>query len=116
VNNRCQAPVIHCYTPTAPVRSGHGSQAPHRPSRRDPHVTARGNAKADIFLSAADASVFLATLGTVVREHGWSCFAYCLMPTHYHLLIETHAANLSVGMHSLNSAYARMFNAAHDRV
>src|SRR6185312_9539672 len=80
------------------------------------HVTARGNAKADIFLSAADASVFLATLGTVVREHGWSCFAYCLMPNHYHLLIETHAANLSVGMHFLNSAYARMFNAAHDRV
>ncbi|HXD68928.1 MAG TPA: transposase [Gaiellales bacterium] len=80
------------------------------------HVTARGNAKADIFLGAADASVFLATLGTVVRDHGWSCFAYCLMPNHYHLLIETHAANLSVGMHSLNSAYARMFNAAHDRV
>jgi len=34
------------------------------------HVTARGNAKADIFLCSADASVFLATLGTVVADHG----------------------------------------------
>jgi REP-associated tyrosine transposase len=80
------------------------------------HVTARGNAKADIFLCSADASVFLATLGTVVADHGWVCFAYCLMPNHYHLLIETPRPNLSTGMHALNAPYARMFNAAHDRV
>ncbi len=53
---------------------------------------------------------------TVVGEHGWSCFAYCLMPNHYHLLIETREANLSVGMHALNATYARMFNAAQGRV
>jgi REP element-mobilizing transposase RayT len=80
------------------------------------HVTARGNAKADIFLTSRDASVFLATLGSVVRDHRWSCLAYCLMPNHYHLLIETREANLSVGMHALNATYARMFNSAHDRV
>ena len=80
------------------------------------HVTARGNAKADIFLTSRDAEVFLATFGDVVRDRRWSCFAYCLMPNHYHLLIETHEANLSVGMHALNAAYARMFNVAHDRV
>jgi REP element-mobilizing transposase RayT len=80
------------------------------------HVTARGNAKADIFLTSRDASVFLATLGTVVGNHRWSCFAYCLMPNHYHLLIETREANLSLGMHALNATYARMFNAAHERV
>ena len=80
------------------------------------HVTARGNAKANIFLTARDASVFLATLGTVVGDHRWTCFAYCLMPNHYHLLIETREANLSVGMHALNATYARMFNAAHERV
>src|SRR4051794_40203609 len=80
------------------------------------HVTARGNAKADIFLTSPDASVFLATLGAVVRERRWSCFAYCLMPNHYHLVIQTREANLSAGMHALNAGYARMFNAAHGRV
>ena len=60
--------------------------------------------------------MFLATLGTVVNDHSWSCFAYCLMPNHYHLLIETPEPNLSSGMHALNATYARMFNAAHDRV
>jgi REP-associated tyrosine transposase len=80
------------------------------------HVTARGNAKADIFRTSRDAEVFLATLGNVVRDRRWSCYAYCLMPTHYHLLIETHEASLSAGMHSLNATYARLFNTAHDRV
>jgi REP element-mobilizing transposase RayT len=79
-------------------------------------VTARVNAKADIFLTSRDAAVFLATLGNVVRDRRWSCFAYCLMPNHYHLLIETHEASLSIGMHSLNASYARMFNTAHHRV
>lgn len=80
------------------------------------HITARGNAKANIFLTSRDGSVFLATLGTVVRDYRWSCIAYCLMPNHYHLLIETREANLSRGMHTLNATYARMFNTAHDRV
>jgi putative transposase len=79
-------------------------------------VTARGNAKADIFVTSRDASVFLATLGDVVRDRRWSCFAYCLMPNHYHLLIQTQEANLSAGMHAVNARYARMFNAAHERV
>src|SRR5262249_48898041 len=80
------------------------------------HVTARGNAKAAIFLTETDASVFLATLGTVVGDHRWACLAYCLMPTPYPLVSETPEANLSNGMHTLNATYARMFNAAHDRV
>jgi putative transposase len=80
------------------------------------HVTARGNAKAAIFVTSRDAEVFLATLGDVVRDRRWSCLAYCLMPNHYHLLIQTREANLSHGMHTLNATYARMFNAAHGRV
>jgi putative transposase len=80
------------------------------------HVTARGNAQADIFRTTHDARVFLEILGFTIPRRGWRCLAYCLMPNHYHLLVETPTPNLSEGMHALNSRYARGFNAVHARV
>jgi putative transposase len=79
-------------------------------------VTARGNSGGDIFRTRRDASVFLARLGAAVTSSRWRCLAYCLMPTHYHLLVETPDPNLSEGMHLLNTAYAAGFNAAHEHV
>jgi REP element-mobilizing transposase RayT len=80
------------------------------------HVTSRGNARAPIFLGDADRTSFLETLGEVVERHGWLCYAYCLMPNHYHLLLETPAANLSQGMRQLNGLYTQRFNRRHDGV
>jgi REP element-mobilizing transposase RayT len=80
------------------------------------HVTARGNARAAIYHSDADRLLFLDVLGTVIEERGWLCHAYCLMPNHYHLLLETPEANLSRGMRQLNGLYSQRFNRRHDRV
>jgi putative transposase len=71
------------------------------------HVVARGNSGANIFRTRRDASVFLGTLGAAVTSSQWRCLAYCLMPTHYHMLVE---------MHFLNTKYAAGFNAAHAHV
>ena len=38
------------------------------------------------------------------------------MDNHYHLLLETLDANLSVAMRDLNGNYAQWFNVTHDRV
>jgi REP element-mobilizing transposase RayT len=80
------------------------------------HVITRGNSGGDIFITHRDASVFLATLGVAVTSSRWQCLAYCLMPTHYHVLVETPDPNLSEGMHFLNTKYATGFNAAHEHV
>ncbi len=80
------------------------------------HVTSRGNARGDIFRSDVDRSCFLGVLADVVRIHNWIVHAYCLMDNHYHLLIETPDANLSLGMHGLNGKYTQRFNKAHGRV
>lgn len=80
------------------------------------HVIARGNSGRDIFRTRRDASVFLATLGVTVTSSRWQCLAYCLMPTHYHVLVETPVPNLSEGMHFLNTKYAAGFNVAHEHV
>ncbi|WP_038247101.1 transposase [Ghiorsea bivora] len=80
------------------------------------HVTSRGNAQTDIYLSDADRDIFLDVLTHVVERFDWVCHAYCLMSNHYHLMIETPKANLSRGMRQLNGMYTQRFNRAHHRI
>jgi len=80
------------------------------------HLTSRGNARQEIFLDDTDRELFLSTLSHVISRYGWLCHAYCLMDNHYHLLIETPKANLSLGMRQLNGVYTQTFNRSHRRV
>ena len=79
------------------------------------HVTSRGNARAKIYLTDGDRLEFLDVLDQVVSRFGWVCHAYCLMSNHYHLLVETPAANLSKGIQLLNGVYTQRFNRATKR-
>jgi REP element-mobilizing transposase RayT len=90
---------------------------PHRPLAAGLiyHITARGNAKAPMFLIAADYEVFLAGLGVARHLDGLLCHAFCLMPNHYHLLVETPRGNLDDAMQRLNGTYAMRFNRHHER-
>jgi putative transposase len=74
------------------------------------HLTARGNRRQRTFLDDQDRRVFLEITEAAARRRGWRCFAYCLMPNHYHLLVETPAADLSSGMQEINSRHAMWFN------
>ncbi|MDP2239479.1 MAG: transposase [Burkholderiales bacterium] len=80
------------------------------------HLTARGNARADIFVDDDDRRRFLELLGQEITQQGWRCYAYCLMNNHYHLLIETPEPNLVAGMRRLNGVYTQTFNRRHKRV
>lgn len=77
------------------------------------HITARGNRRQAIFEDDRDREQFLRLLADVVQRNGWQCHAFCLMPNHYHLLVETPEPNLSAGMHRLNGVYAQWFNRRH---
>ena len=87
---------------------------PRRPRTNYPgaitHVTARGNRRQPIYLDDKGYRIFLAVLEAVSRGRGWRCHAYCLMPNHYHAVIETPDGDLSTGMQYLNSRYAEWFN------
>jgi REP element-mobilizing transposase RayT len=80
------------------------------------HVTSRGNAQDAIFRDDLDYVSFLRMLAPVIPQFDWSCYAFCLMPNHYHLLLESTDPTISSGMHLLNGRYARRFNARHGRV
>jgi REP element-mobilizing transposase RayT len=80
------------------------------------HITSRGNARGKIFLNEKDYKTFLTIFSDAIKRYNWICYSYCLMPNHYHLLIETPDANLSQGMRQLNGVYTQKFNYFHHRV
>jgi putative transposase len=79
------------------------------------HVTSRGNARSKIFSDDQDREIFLSILGSVVKRYHWLCHAYCLMDNHFHLMIETPEANLSIGMRQLNGLYTQRYNRRHHK-
>jgi REP element-mobilizing transposase RayT len=80
------------------------------------HLGTRGNNRGWIFRDDVDRIRFLELLTKVVRRHGWTLLAYCLMTNHYHLVVRFDEASLSAGMQELNGAFARTFNLRHNRV
>ena len=77
------------------------------------HVATRGNRHQPIYLYEHDAVEFEALVGRVAKAVDWRIHAHCLMPNHYHLVIELSDENLSEGMQRLNGVYAKSFNVAH---
>jgi REP element-mobilizing transposase RayT len=79
------------------------------------HVTTRGVARTAIFLDDDERRLFLRLFAAEVERHDWRCHAFCLLTTHYHLVVETQLWRLSDGMHRLNGTYALSFNRRHRR-
>jgi len=80
------------------------------------HAMARGNERRDIFRSDDDRKEFLKLLSEARAQFGILIHAYCLMPNHYHLLLETPRANLSRALGWLQLTYTVRFNRRHRRV
>lgn len=56
---------------------------------------------------------FMRQLALVTSRTGWNCVAYCLMTTHYHLVVDVDQGVLPVAMQLLNRRYARRYNRRH---
>jgi putative transposase len=80
------------------------------------HVTGRGVAYCAIFRDDTDRRLFLARFHRLAGELDVRCFVYCLMTTHFHLLVATSLEQLSKGMQRLQGPYAQQFNAKYVRV
>jgi putative transposase len=74
------------------------------------HVTAHSNLGRVVFRDDEERAQFLALLETGVTRCGWSCRSYCLLSTHYHLLVATPEPDLSAGMQYVNGRYAQWAN------
>jgi REP-associated tyrosine transposase len=79
------------------------------------HVTTQGVDGLDVFPDDGCRMRFLELLAESATKYGVRVRSYCLMTTHYHLLMTTTGANISRAMQHLNGRYARWFNVRHGR-
>jgi len=66
-----------------------------------------------LFRDDLNRTVFLRELARATRAFEWTCISFCLMRTHYHLMLEVPDRALPAGMQSLNYRYAADFNQRH---
>ncbi len=79
------------------------------------HVVPKGSADEPIARDDRDREVLVQRIELATRRYQWSCLAYCVLDTHFHLVVATPIANLGRGMQWLLSGYARDFNERHER-
>ena len=77
------------------------------------HVMNRGDRREPIFRDDADRLRFLDTLAEACAKTGWRVHALCLMPNHFHLVVETPRRNLVAGMKWFLGTYTARFNRRH---
>ena len=79
------------------------------------HIIARGIERRRIFENNADRDNFLARLGDVLKETKTACYAWALIPNHFHLLLRTGTVSISTIMRRLLTGYALWYNRRHRR-
>lgn len=79
------------------------------------HVMGRGIERRKIFIEEDDYQDFIERLGAVCEGSGAVCYAWVLIPNHFHLLIRTSKGNLVEVMRKLMTGYAVNFNLRHKR-
>jgi len=79
------------------------------------HVMARGIERRKIFWDDKDRSSFLERLALILEETQTQCYAWALIPNHFHLLLRTGHTPLSKVMRRLMTGYAVTFNIRHRR-
>lgn len=80
------------------------------------HVTARGDRREDIFVDDTDRARLMAVVAQGLGRFDAQLLAYCLMSNHYHFVVHTQAANLSMLMRHINGVYSQAFNRRHGKV
>lgn len=79
------------------------------------HIIVRGIERKKIFYDDSDRDGFIARLGNILSETQTPCFAWALIPNHFHLLLKTNQVPIATVMRRLLTGYAVSFNHRHHR-
>jgi REP element-mobilizing transposase RayT len=79
------------------------------------HIIARGIDRGLIFRDEVDRDRFLERLGTLLSETRTACYAWALLPNHFHLLVRAGAVPVAGLMRRLLTGHAIVFNRRHRR-
>jgi REP element-mobilizing transposase RayT len=79
------------------------------------HIMVRGIEKGKVFKSDTDKNHFLERLGEILQDTKTTCYAWALIPNHFHLLLRTGTIPISTVMRRLLTGYALWYNRTHHR-
>ena len=79
------------------------------------HIIGRGIDRQEIFSDKTDYRDFLNRLGDILSESNTSCYAWALLPNHFHLLVRTGDVPVSTVMQRLLTGYVVTYNRRHRR-
>jgi putative transposase len=79
------------------------------------HVIARGIERSKIYRDDVDREDFLRKLGNLVQQTETKCYAWALIPSHFHLLLKTGKVPIATIMLRLLTGYAAGYNRRHRR-
>ena len=79
------------------------------------HIMARGIERRRIFQDESDRNNFVQRLGSILKETGTQCYAWTLIPNHFHLLLKSGSTPISQVMRRLLTGYAVSYNRRHRR-
>ena len=79
------------------------------------HIIGRGIERRKIFWTDADRDDFVERLGAIIEESSTECYAWALLPNHFHLLLKTGNLSLAMVMRRLLTGYVVRFNRRHGR-
>lgn len=79
------------------------------------HVIVRGIERRNIFRNNADRQDFVDRFSKLLQETDIDCFAWALIPNHFHLLLRPNTSTLKQFMRRLLTGYAISFNKRYQR-
>jgi putative transposase len=81
------------------------------------HVLNRGNHRQQLFQAGEDYAVFMGLLTTTCERLPVKIWGYCLMPNHWHLVVEVaRMTDLSKWVHGICNRHVRLFHRRNPRL
>ncbi len=79
------------------------------------HLFSRGSDRRPLFEQQRDYFEFAVLMADAAVRDNVDCFAWCLMPNHWHVVARSPAKGLSTFMKRVNHRYSLRFNRRHGR-
>ena len=79
------------------------------------HIICRGIERKRIFRDNTDRNNFVERLSSIIIDTSTRCYAWALIPNHFHLLLRTGRVPIATVMRRLLTGYAVTFNRRHRR-
>ncbi|MFD3157556.1 transposase [Haloimpatiens sp. FM7330] len=79
------------------------------------HIMFNGISEISLYENNIDKNKYMELVKKYQTKFHFKVYAYCLMSTHGHLIVDSNGADVSQFMHDINQSYAQYYNSSHKK-